>query len=474
MPLLKVWLYSLQQQSLFILLTAIMIISIFIVNILPISHLLHVAILFIPFISLIFWFKLLSSTWGRIWILTITLLMICTRVYPFFSSFPLLIVHFLFFFVMMWLFNRKETQERTRHQHHINTMRALLWQNPPLIQTVDYSHEAIIILDNQGDIMESNPRSSHLLGLSKTSLVGYSISKVLDILHNFQLNNLPEVGEFTWETPKKEIKHLRFRTRPLLNYDIPSGTLLTLFDISEEKNRSEAYIQIAKFAIINEVSAGLAHEVRNPLTTIKGFMQLITPEQWPKSYRPYQQLILDEIHTIEQVLSKFLLVTSPSAPQIKALSLAETIHATTRLIQPLRDRKGVTLVIELSSNSVYIMGDHEQILQALLSILKNAIEASPQGGKVIIRLTEHESHLRISVIDNGPGIPENLRKRVLDPFFSTHNEGTGLGLTIAQQIILAHHGKLHISESSESIVSSGTEVLIDFPRETRFTSNLSA
>jgi len=469
---LKLRLSSLLRQSIFIVLTAIMIIFIFSVDFLPISGLLHLILICIPFITLIIWFELWYSTWGKVWMFSILLLIFCSQVYPPSShSSPMLIVHLLFLFVMLFLFNRKETRERARHQHHINTMRALLWQNPPIVKTVDYSHEAIILIDNTGEIIESNPRSTHLLGLSKSSLVGQPISKALGILNNFQPTSLPEVGEFTWKNSKKEIMHLRFQTRPLLNFDIPSGTLLTLFDISEEKKRSEAYVQVAKFAIINEVSAGLAHEIRNPLTTIKGFMQLITPEQWPESYRPYQQLILDEIHTLEQVLGKFLLITSPSAPQIKALSLADTIHATTQLIQPLRDRKGVTLVLELSSHSVCIMGDHEQLLQALLSILNNAIEASPQGGKVIIRLTEHESHIRIRVIDNGPGIPENLRKRVLDPFFSTHNEGTGLGLTIAQQIILAHHGKLHISEST---ASSGTEVLIDFPSLATFTSNLSA
>lgn len=462
---------SLHHQSIFLILTAIFIISLIIDDMMKFPSYIQIILLIFPFFTLIIWFDLWFSTWGKVWILSITLLMVVTRVYPFFPSGPLLIVHVLFLFFIMFLFLRKQTRERTRHQHHINTMRALLWQSPPLIQTVDYSHEAIILLDKTGEIIESNPRSTQLLSLSRSSLIGRPITKVLGIFTNFQPTNLPEVGEFTWKTTKKEIKHLRFQTRPLLNCDIPSGTLLTLFDISEEKKRSEAYVQVAKFAIINEVSSGLAHEIRNPLTTIKGFMELIAPEQWPEPYRQYQQLIMAEIHTIEHVLSKFLLMTSPSAPHIEALSLVETIHATSQLIQPLRDKKGVDLVLELSSQSVYIMGDHEQLLQALLSILNNAIEASPEGGIVIVRLTEHESFVRISVIDNGPGIPENLRKRVLDPFFSTHDKATGLGLTIAQQIILAHHGKLHFAESC---VTTGTEVLIDFPSITRFTSTLSA
>ncbi|MDR3540124.1 MAG: ATP-binding protein [Desulfosporosinus sp.] len=399
----------------------------------------------------------------------VIMLVIATQVYSSQPFIQLLLGNMLFLLGIMFVYVRKETQERLLHQSHIKAMRVLLRQNPPLIQTVDYTREAVIILDKTGIIIESNPQSTYLLSLSESYLIGKSISNVLGILPNFQRTEVPENGEFIWETQNKVIKHLKFRTRPLLDYNIPSGTLLTLYDISEAKKRSEAYVQIAKFSIVGQVSAGLAHEIRNPLTTIKGFMQLITPAQWPESFRPYQQLILDEIQTIDQVLDKFVLLTSPSAPQMKLVNMTETLQAMVQTIQPIRLMQGITLVLESPDQPVYVMGDYEQLLQALLSILNNAIEASPKNEKVIIRLTEHESHVRICVIDHGPGIPENLRQRVLDPFFTTQDAGTGLGLTIAQQIILAHHGKLHFL-----VPSSGTEVLIDLPRLSTFTSNLSA
>ena len=362
--------------------------------------------------------------------------------------------------------------KRLLHQRHIKAMRVMLRKNLPLLQTVDYSRDAVIILDKTGTIIDSNPQASLLLSLSETRLIGQPIYKVLGILPNYDPINSPENGDFIWITQEKIVKNLKFRTRPLLDVNIPAGLLLTLFDISEAKKRSETNVQVAKFSVINEVSAGLAHEIRNPLTTIKGFMQLITPEQWPESFRPYQQLILDEIQSIDHVLSKFVLLTSPSAPQLQQLSLIETIHATTQLIHSFRLRQDVTLILDLiSSPSVNVMGDHEQLIHALLSLLKNAIKASPKGGKVIIRLTHNESYARISVIDDGPGIPENLRLRVMEPFFTTQADSTGLGLTIAQQIILAHHGKLHFSES---IPSKGTEAMIDLPYIPKFTNSLSA
>lgn len=458
-------------QSIFLLFYFILIITIVLINILPLPGFFRVAIIFFPLITIILSFELYLSTWSKAWIISVTLLVVASQVYPSLSSYPLLLFHILFLLGMMFLYANKENQDRQLHQRHIQTMRVLLRQNPPLIQTVDYTHEAMIVLDNTGCIVESNPQATFLLSLSASSLVGQPISDVLGILVDFRLDNVPKNGNFTWKTQKEGEKHLRFVTRPLLDYGIPSGILLILFDISEEKNQLEAYLQSAKLSVISQVSAGLADEIRNPLTTVKGFMQLITPEQWPESFRPYQQLILDEVQTIDKMLNSFVLLTSPSAPQLRQLNLVETIHATAQMIHSIHLMQSVNLVLELSSHSEYVMGDEEQLLQALLSILNNAIQASPKGGQVIIRLTEHESLLRISVIDNGPGIPENLRHRILDPFFTTQKESTGLGLTIAQQIILAHHGKLHFSES---VTPCGTEVMIDLPRLTDSKSEFSA
>jgi len=456
------------RRSIFIFLSLILIITIIMINVLPIPICFRIVPVFLPILTIILWFELWLSNWGKAWIISATILTVITQMYYNHPIVPLLIVNILFLLGIMFLFVHKETQERHLHQCHIKAMRGLLRQSPQLMQTVDYTREAVMLLDNTGSIIESNPQSSLLLSLSESFLIGQPISDVLGILPNFQPANTPENGEFIWTT-KQDTKHLRFQTRPLLDYDIPSGVLLTICDISEEKKSSEAYLQAAKLSIISEVSAGLAHEIRNPLTTIKGFMQLITPEQWPEPFRPYQQLMLDEIHSIEQMIERFVLVTSPSAPQMKPVNMTETIQALKQMIQPIWLMQGITLVAELSAHSLYVLGDHEQLSQALLSLLNNAYAASPKGEQVIIRITEYEAHVRISVIDYGPGIPENLRQRVFDPFFTTRDEGTGLGLTIAQQIILAHHGQLHFSAPL-----SGTEVLIDLPCISNFTSNLSA
>ncbi|SHH90583.1 Signal transduction histidine kinase, nitrogen specific [Desulfosporosinus lacus DSM 15449] len=467
---LKLRFRSFQRQKALIFLSVLFIITIVLCDILFLPDSLHITLKFIPFIILIIWFELLFTTWGKVWVIFATIVLVVSYTNPILSSSPLLLVHITFLLVIMVLFDRKEKQERILHQRHLKTMRALLRQNPPLVQTVDYTREAVILLDDTGTILELNSQSSFLLSLPESYLVGKPIYDVLGILPNPHPSNVPENGDFTW-TQKGIVKQLKFRTRPLLDHNNPSGILVTLFDISEAKKRLESELQVEKLSIVSQVSAGLAHEIRNPMTTIKGFMQLITPDQWPESFRPYQQLILDEIQTIDQLLNNFILLTNPSAPHLERLNLAEAIPSMTQAIQTLLHKQGVNLILESPSHPVYIMGDREQLLQALLSILNNAIEASPKGGNVIIRLREEESCVSVNIIDDGPGIPENLRQRILDPFFTTHKEGTGLGLTIAQQIILTHHGKLYFSDSSSS---TGTEVTIDFPSLSNFTGTLSA
>ncbi|AFQ44636.1 two-component system sensor histidine kinase NtrB [Desulfosporosinus meridiei] len=466
---LKFRFHSFHRQWVFNLFSVFFLVCVVLCYYLPISQLVRITLEFITFTILVVWFEPWFTSWGKVWIIASTLLILGSYLNPVLPSGPLMLAHVFFLLVMMLLFNHTEKQKLRLHEHHLKTIRVLLRQHPPLIQTADYTNEAIIILDNLGTILDINAESSILLSLPESSLVGKSIYNVLGILPNAQPTNIPENGDFNW-TQQGVTKYLKFRTRPLLDRNKPSGTLVTLFDISESINRLENELQIEKLSIVSQVSAGLAHEIRNPLTTIKGFMQLITPEQWPEVFRPYQVLILDEIETINQLLNKFILITNPSAPHFEKLNLLECISSLTEATIPYISKYGVFLDVECPSQSVYVMGDREQLHQALMSIVNNGVEASPLGGKVSIQLTQNESWVSISVTDDGPGIPETLRSKILDPFFTTHEEGTGLGLTIAQQIILTHHGKLHFSDSS---ITTGTVVTISLPR-LDFTDTLSA
>lgn len=121
--------------------------------------------------------------------------------------------------------------------------------------------------------------------------------------------------------------------------------------------------------------------------------------------------------------------------------------------------KEVTLHLSLAPSIRPILGDEEQLIQVLLAVTHNAIEASPAMGHIHISLDEHLNYLQIKIIDFGDGIPSDIRSQIFDPFFTTRKDGTGLGLTIAQRILLAHHGELVLKDSEPS----GTIVLLSIP-----------
>ncbi|HVJ49497.1 two-component system sensor histidine kinase NtrB [Desulfitobacterium sp.] len=339
-------------------------------------------------------------------------------------------------------------------------MKVLLHQNPPLIQTVDYSRAPLLVLDRDHLIIDASPEVQKLLKLSESSLLNRSIFSVLP---------LPEAelkvwesfkGEITYYSKDQETIYLNYFIHPILDRGQRTGRLITFSDVSEEKKRDEAYLQAAKYSVVRQVGAGLAHELRNPLTTIKGFMQLIGPNQFPEKLRPYHQLILDEIKTTDELIHNFLLLTNPSAPQFKTVEPEDLIRNVMQILQPSLLINGLTIQLSIVNPIVPILGDEEQLLQALLSIIQNAIDASPVESEIRITLSGQENVLELSVEDQGKGIPKNMRDRVFDPFFTTRKDGSGLGLTIAKRIILAHHGELKFMDPPQA---KGTFILLRLP-----------
>ena len=354
------------------------------------------------------------------------------------------------------------------HQLQTNNIHTESNKNPKTLQillrnaenrAVDLAQDAALILNRKGVVENASPATYTLLGLSEGSLNGKSASQVLGI----QPLVLPLVGcvkgEFLWNRAD-EILTLQYSARTLFEHDTHFGILLLLTDITDERKRFEAYLQAAKFAVIGQVSAGLAHELRNPMTTIKGFMQLITADQWPLHLRAYHRLVLDEIKVIDKILSHFLLLTNPSAPKFNMLDLKELAVSAMDMLHSATLVAEVKFDLDWPANGPYIMGDREQLLHTLLSILQNAIEASPNHTTIRLQAKTDETKVAISVEDDGDGIPQAIRHRVFEPFFTTRPGGTGLGLTIAQQIVLAHHGELLIGSP---IIGKGTRVTLTFP-----------
>jgi two-component system sensor histidine kinase HydH len=221
---------------------------------------------------------------------------------------------------------------------------------------------------------------------------------------------------------------------------------------------SETYQQLQKSAeqlrradrlsALGELSAGLAHEIRNPLSALDGAVQILRRPQLPEpSRQEFAAMAEKEVSRLNRLLGNFLEFARPHAPQ-------RTLIESTLLLESVRDLAGETakmarVTIRISVEQIpQVFVDAEQIKQVLLNLVLNAVQAMPSGGEIVLRCRQESRSVLLEVADQGVGIPEENMERIFDPFFTTRSGGTGLGLSIAYQMIHRHQGHLSVTKNS--------------------------
>jgi two-component system, sporulation sensor kinase A len=224
-------------------------------------------------------------------------------------------------------------------------------------------------------------------------------------------------------------------------YEKQSAHHIILRDITERKKTQEHLLQSEKLSIAGQLAAGIAHEVRNPLTTIKGFLQLMELEIENKNYL---RIIQSEMDRIELILSELLVLAKPQDTKFHTENLKLLIEDVTTLYDSQAIMKNVQIDIVHDSGFLMMRCDKNQLKQVLINFLKNSVEAMPNGGNIKIETTKlGENKVKILIQDTGTGIPQHILKKIGQPFFTTKEGGTGLGVMISKQIIKNHNGTLH-------------------------------
>lgn len=231
----------------------------------------------------------------------------------------------------------------------------------------------------------------------------------------------------------------------------------------ETELQNQAQIQQAeKFAVIGELAAGTAHEIRNPLTAIRGFIQLLQNKyrgMEPES--EYTDLILKEIDRINYITKEFLKLAKPSLPQFGIHDLNQVLREVTLLLQSEGRLKDVEINFDADSKLPPMNIDQAQLKQVFMNLGTNAIHALATKGTLSIRtqFAAAEAKARIFFNDNGIGIAEEELAKIFDPFFTSRAEGTGLGLAVSYRLIKNHGGEINVT----SILGKGTEFVIEIP-----------
>jgi nitrogen-specific signal transduction histidine kinase len=229
-------------------------------------------------------------------------------------------------------------------------------------------------------------------------------------------------------------------------------------DITEQKKSYDLFLRSEKLSVVSELAAGVAHEIRNPLTSIKGFLQLADLEG--EFNRHYLHVMLSEILRIESIVSEYLSLAKPHQDSPKSLQNIETlVRNVITLFKSQTNLKNITIHAELDL-PCQIMCNPNEIKQVLINIFQNAIEAIESNGDIYIYLKNILGRgVEITLIDNGCGIEKERLMKIGEPFFSTKEKGTGLGLLTSNRIIEKHNGTIKI----ESEVNKGTEVRVFLP-----------
>ncbi len=226
-----------------------------------------------------------------------------------------------------------------------------------------------------------------------------------------------------------------------------------------------------RLAALGEMSAGLAHEIRNPLAAIKGAIDYLDPRRLPGEDREFLEIIVEEVNRLNAVVTQFLDYSRPLKPALAPTSVNEVVEKTLRLLQP-EVPPTVTLEVELAAWLPRVQADAEQLKQVFLNLALNAFQAMPRGGRLSVstRLARDElaywregsrraDLVEIRFHDTGAGIPDEARESIFVPFYTTKEKGTGLGLAISQRIVKAHQGSIVVHSAPDQ----GTEFLVSLP-----------
>jgi len=329
-----------------------------------------------------------------------------------------------------------------------------------LKQTKDYTREVVanmanglISIDSEGKIVSFNLLALELLGIEESEAHGMDLRTLID----FENSGIQSTVSECIPVLDFEIYHQR-KAGAMVSLALSAtpikggkgggdGAVIVLRDLSEIKLLQEKVKRSEKLAAIGELAAGVAHEIRNPLSSIRGFAQFLRHSLKDKPQeKEYAETMVTEVDRINRVVTDLLTFARPMTVEISPTDITELIEHSVRLVEADALSRDVNIRMNISDLSKLPL-DANQITQALLNLLLNALQALPPKGNIEIgaELDASDSRLHLWVKDDGPGIPNNLIEKIFDPFYTTHEKGTGLGLAIVHKIAENHNGEIRVN-----------------------------
>lgn len=334
----------------------------------------------------------------------------------------------------------------------------------------------LIALDREGTILTVNEAAQAILNMDKTALEGRPSAGLLPgALEEAVAALRPEAGGGREKFEAERECDLAGRVRVPLEITAVLlrdesgerlGYLAAFRDLTEIRQLREEIARSQRLASLGSLAAGVAHEIRNPLSSIKGFATYFR-----ERYRDVPedsgtaQIMIEEVDRLNRVISQLLELSRPSGLKLENLDMAGIVRRVLALTAGQAQEKGIRIETDLPREPLVVRVDPDKMEQALLNVLLNAVQANDENGSIRVegRGEQDGGRIRISITDSGRGIKSEDLPRIFDPYFTTRPSGTGLGLAIAHKIIEAHHGEIRASSPVRD--GRGTEIQIFIPAE---------
>ncbi|MFF2481896.1 ATP-binding protein [Paenibacillus sp. NPDC058071] len=366
-------------------------------------------------------------------------------------------------------------------EQRFTEMREMLFHSNRSFEMVKNKYENVLqhmdsgiaLFDSEGILSFINVKMADLLDIPRKTLIGCNLRELLlhqqltistkrIILRLYREMFLRRSRYFEFQD--KDGKHLLVTVT--YGDQLDGDFLFSVKDVSDFKMIEQTALQNDKLAMLGRISAAIAHEIRNPLTSIRGFIQLLRPLLLQLGKEEYARIILAEIDRANDIIYEFLNSSKPSAPMKRAFSMNKLIQEVVLLTESEALMRNCQIQVESYEDDTDVMVsiDVKQIKQVILNVMKNsldAIEAREEGrrGRIDVVTRSDGQYAEITLKDNGKGMDRATMSRLFDPFFTTKEAGTGLGLSVSYKIVRNHGGSIRV----DSTEGSGTSFIIYLP-----------
>ncbi|MBW1815937.1 MAG: PAS domain S-box protein [Deltaproteobacteria bacterium] len=399
-----------------------------------------------------------------------------------FQVFNLFAVHILAFYLVAYLSSylseqiRKSRVELEAKQEDIDVLEVL---NENIINSIS---SGLVALDADGKIMLFNPAAENIFGLSAVDVRGRAVEQPLPFLaphlngglkvSDETVENAPAVVNLSYVGKSGEKRHLRLSISPLaLNFEDRLGHVLVFQDMTKITKIEAEMKRIEKLALMGELSAAMAHEIRNPMASISGSIQLLKDSAEPNDVNArLMDIVITEIDRLNRLIKDFQLFAKNNKPLAEHVDLNNLILDSLELFKNSAHWSKKIVVSTDFPRSIQLESDPEQLKQVLWNLFLNACEAMPMGGTLSVMTDlgpeggpSGEKSVKVVVRDTGEGFGERELSRVFTPFFTTKTEGSGLGLAIAKGIIEGFHGEIR----GENHPDGGAMITFHLPLNSR-------